>query len=71
MASDLERVARNLRLTLALHDEGVRLMRQNLRCRHPDLTDSEIDQRLRAWLSERPGAEHGDGVGRPGRWPRR
>ena len=57
--------ARNFRLTLDLFDTGVRLMRQNLRRSHPQANEQEIDRRLRAWLRERPGAEHGDCPGRP------
>lgn len=59
-----EEVAR-LRAALDLHEDGVALMRQNLRRAHPDAPDEEIERRLGAWLRERPGAEHGDGVGRP------
>lgn len=35
-------------------DEGIELMRQNLRRRHPSETDEEIDERLDAWLIDRP-----------------
>ena len=41
------------------------MMRQNLRRRHPDLEDAEIEELLGQWRLRRPGAEHGDGVGRP------
>jgi hypothetical protein len=58
-----------LRLALDLHDEGVALMRLNLRRRHPEAPEEEIDERLRAWLEDRPGAPHGDAVGRRGRRP--
>jgi hypothetical protein len=33
--------------------------------------EAEIEAHIVAWLHERPGAEHGDAVGRPGTWPRR
>jgi hypothetical protein len=59
--------AGRLRLALALHDDGVRLMRQNFRRRHPDETDDEIDERVRAWLLDRPP----DAPGRSVSWPRR
>ncbi|MEX0658124.1 MAG: hypothetical protein WD080_03230 [Egibacteraceae bacterium] len=49
--------AARLRTALSLHDDGVALMRQNLRRRHPRASDSEIDELLDAWLRERPGAE--------------
>lgn len=71
MAGDKEVLAERLRQALRLHEEGVKLMRENLRRRHPDLPDEEIERRLNVWLSERPGAEHGDGEGVPATWPRR
>lgn len=57
--------ARAFRLTLELFDTGIRMMRQNLRRAHPHATEPEIDRLLRAWIRERPGAEHGDCPGRP------
>lgn len=54
-----------LRTALTLFDDGVRLMRANLRRGHPDATEAEIERLVDHWLAERPGAEHGDGVGRP------
>lgn len=57
--------AEKLRAALELHDVGVELMRQNLRRRHPDASDEEIDDMLTDWLRTRPGAEHGDAAGRP------
>ncbi len=65
-----ETPARRLRLALDLFEFGTDMMRQNLRRETPDATEDEIQARLIAWLQERPGAELGDGVGRPGRWPR-
>lgn len=50
-----------LREALRMHDEGVALMRQTLRRKHPDASDERIEEMLLAWLRERPGAEHGDG----------
>lgn len=47
------------------------LMRQRLKREHPGETDAEIERRITAWLHERPGAEHGDAVGRVVPWPRR
>lgn len=47
-----------------LYQTAKDLMRQNLRRRHPDASEEEIAQRLRAWLHHRPGAERGD-VGGP------
>ena len=60
-----------LRMALGMFETGVEMMRQKLRRDHPDLTDHEIEARVRAWLQERPGAEFGDAVGRHVSWPRR
>ena len=37
--------------------------RENLKRRHPEATEEEIEKMLVAWLHERPGAEHGDASG--------
>jgi hypothetical protein len=57
--------AAKLRLALDLFEDGVALMRQKLRRSSPEATDAEIERALKAWLSTRPGAEHGDSYGRP------
>lgn len=62
--------AERLRLALELFEAGESMMRQNLRRRFPSASAEEIEERLEAWLSERPGAECGDAVGRPTTWPR-
>jgi hypothetical protein len=64
MASALS-ISDAFRATLDLFQTGVDLMRQNLRRRHPDADEHEIERRLQAWLLERPGAESGDCSGRP------
>jgi hypothetical protein len=66
-----ERLARKLKTTFDLQRFGIAMMRQNLIRRHPGASEDEINVRLREWLHHRPGAEHGDAVGRPGSWPRR
>jgi len=53
-----------------LLDLGVDMLRARLRRENPAITDEQIDAAVLAWLSHRPGAEHGDAEGRPGRWPR-
>lgn len=58
-------VVEAFRTTLDLFQTGVDLMRQNLRRRHPETSDEDIDRLLHAWLVERPGAESGDCPGRP------
>lgn len=64
MASARLSPADAFRATLDLFEAGVALMRQNLRRQHPHATEAEIDDRLRAWLRYRPGAEFGDCPGR-------
>jgi hypothetical protein len=59
--------ATRLRIALELHDLGVRMQRQRLRRERPEATESELDDAMRAWMRERPGAEHGDTVGTPSR----
>jgi hypothetical protein len=50
---------------------GEGLARERMRRAHPDWTESEIDEQIGAWLRERPGAESGDGEGRPVEWTSR
>lgn len=66
-----ETAAAKLRTAFDLFTAGERMMRQNLRRRHPEAADTEIEEMLWAWLMRRPGAEYGDGVGRPVTWPRK
>ncbi len=64
MASPTSTVGGALRAALDLSEVGIALMRQNLRRRFPETSEHDIDLRLRAWVQHRPGAEHGDAVGR-------
>lgn len=66
-----ETPADRLRIALDLFELGVTMMRQKLRREAPEATEQEIEERLKTWLEERPGAEHGDAEGRPRAWPRR
>jgi hypothetical protein len=59
--------ATRLRIALELHDLGVRMQRQRLRREHPQWSDAELAAAMRAWMRDRPGAEHGDAVGTPSR----
>jgi hypothetical protein len=61
---DQDIVQARFRVAMDLHETGVKIMRQNLRRRFPDASDSEIEDLLGRWLSERRGAEDGDSVGR-------
>jgi hypothetical protein len=47
-------VQQRFEATLRLAEEGIALMRQNLRRRHPDATEAEIDAKLDEWLLDRP-----------------
>jgi hypothetical protein len=53
----------------ALHEAGVALMRQNLRRRHPDESDGQIDARLRRWLQDLEERDVGPHLV-AGPWPR-
>ena len=64
MASSSSSVAEAFRTTLDLFQTGIDVMRQNLRRRHPDASDEDVDELVREWLLERPGAESGDCPGR-------
>jgi hypothetical protein len=61
----VETPAERLRIALRLHDEGVAMYRLTLERRYPELGAQEIEAKLQAWLTERPGAELGDGEGTP------
>jgi len=61
--------AERLQLTLELFQAGLDMKRQNLRREFPGATEQELEERLRVWLQQPPGAEHGDCSGRPRNWP--
>lgn len=63
--------AERFRMALHLFELSERMLRQKLRRRHPQASEDEIEAMIAAWLEHRPGAEHGDGVGKPVPWPRR
>ncbi len=69
-AEQTTKAAARLRTALELQRTGIAVMRQSLRRRFPDESESQIGQRLASWLRERAGAEFGDGVGHPVAWPR-
>ncbi len=66
------RSAEAIRLDLAfdLFETGEAMMRAVLRRRQPEASAGAVEDALRTWLATRPGAEHGDGQGIPGTWPR-
>ena len=63
--TDHDIMVAKLRQTFDLFEAGVSMKRASLRREHPHADADEIERLLRAWLMERPGAEHGDAVGRP------
>jgi hypothetical protein len=65
-----ELAAQRLRLALEMFGVGEALKRQQIRREHPDADEADIEERLVAWLQERPGAESGDASGKPIPWPR-
>lgn len=65
------RIAERFQLTLALFEFSERALRQKLRRKHPDASETEIDAMVGEWLVRRPGAELDDGPGTPVAWPRR
>lgn len=64
------KAAARLRTALELQRTGIALFRQSLVRRFPNESEAEVRARLSRWLRERPGAELGDGEGRPVPWPR-
>lgn len=71
MATKQELIAERFRTTLALFELGEAMLRQKLKRKQPQATEAEIEAQVQEWLERRPGAEHGDGMGRPVAWPRR
>lgn len=63
MAEDPTKVRKRFRIALDLFETGEAIMRQNLRRRFPTESPEEIEQRLDAWLQNRPGADLGDAPG--------
>jgi len=54
-----------LRVALEMHVLGEQMLRRRLQRDQPDITDAQLDDAIRAWLHDRPGAKHGDAVGPP------
>lgn len=59
-----KKAAENLRIACDLHDAGVEMYTAQMRRRFPDASPAEIAELVGAWLRDRPGAPHGDTVGR-------
>ena len=71
MPKDGAAAAARLRLALDMFATGEALARARMRRVHPDWNEREIDEQIGAWLRDRPGAEDGDGEGRPVLWANR
>jgi hypothetical protein len=54
-----------MEIAFDLFETAVKMKRQNILRQNPDATEEEVEEGIREWLHRRPGAEHGDGVGRP------
>ena len=65
-----ETPADRLESALEMWEDGVCIMRENLRRRFPTASADEIEVALDTWLRTRSGAEHGDGEGIVVAWPR-
>jgi hypothetical protein len=63
-SQSLKNAAERLRIALDMFGLGESIMRQNLRRRFPDASQTEIEAKIWEWLSDRPGAEYGDAPGR-------
>jgi hypothetical protein len=63
--ADEETPAERLAAALEMWEDGVRIMRENLRRRMPQATEDEIEAALDVWLRDRP--PDADGV--PVSWP--
>lgn len=61
----IEQPATGLRLALDLTEFGARLREQRFRREHPSADDQTVRRFMDDWWRERPGAPHGDAVGRP------
>lgn len=52
--------AARMRTALDLYEVGEQLFRQRVRRENPEIDEAGVDDRVRAWLQDRPGAEFGD-----------
>ena len=60
---DADQYRDNAATTAMLMEAGIALMRQNIRRRHPEETEAEIDARLHAWLRRANDPIPGDAAG--------
>lgn len=55
--------ARRLQITFELWEVGVQLRRERHRRENPAASEAELDEVVRSWLTDRPGAPFGDVAG--------
>ena len=56
--------------TMELFETALGIQRQNIRRRHPELPEEEVDERLQEWLLDRPGDHTSPTFRRSTRWRR-
>jgi hypothetical protein len=61
-------IMERMRICFELSEQAIVMKRQSLRRENPDWSDEQVEQALTEWHMHRPGAEHGDGPGRPAPW---
>ena len=54
-----------LRNVFDLTEAMEKVFRQRMRSENPGISDADLEGKVREWYHDRPGAEFGDGVGRP------
>ena len=59
---------RRFQETMELFETAVAIQRQNLRRRHPDLSEEEIEGRVQEWLLDRRGDHSSPDFRRSTRW---
>lgn len=56
-------ILERMQMTFELYEVAETMKRQNVRRRHPELGEEEVEQRVLDWLRQRPGAPQGDADG--------
>jgi len=59
----LEKYYNNAKTTAMLMDDGIQLMRQNIKRRHPDNTEKQTEEELQIWLHRTNDPIPGDTAG--------
>ncbi len=62
----MENGVAKFQILMELRRLGERAFLYKLREKHPEFSQDQINEELNNWYRIRPGAEHGDGVGRIG-----